>query len=426
MQVRKLRYIHRGREPILNVIIYLSLLLEFGFFYLFSFPLEFYRWNSETSKYLLVGLTFLGVMIIMLTPEWQFRIKKFGFMKWYIINMIFMIFMMNFSAYIQYNVPIRDLFVTSLYLFYIFFSLMLLIKFSKDDNIDRFFSVCNLCFFIWLIICVLENIVYAYYGIHIVKNFLPDWFTRNGFVRMRFISICYLLIPYNFYRIISIKEKKYISIYIITFIALIMQLIIEGTRAYTIIILFSIIGIFLSDTTRNIKNKVIVICIMMGIILATINTTQFKNFIFSFSLSSNNRYIYSSINRVNEVVYYMEIFFRNPILALGNVPYSGDYNVLIKGPEGKFYLEDVGFFGLLAKAGISACLFYFTLVFRQMYILLNLGRKNKYFSLLIGFFVFTILSSATLIITDSQRIFLLPVIIAVFEFLFIKSKENHI
>ena len=159
--------------------------------------------------------------------------------------------------------------------------------------------------------------------------------------------------------------------------------------------------------------------ILFIVIIAFLCSPYFRSFIMSFSTDLSNSLGKSTRIRLLELKYYISIFLNNPLLGFGNIPYNIGLNEIVCGPDKMFWMEDVGFFGLIARFGLGGFLMYGSLIIRQIYILYRIKQvDNSLYSLLVGFFVFTILSSATVIILDTTRMLLFPIILATFEFLY--------
>ncbi len=405
---------------LISLLLYLIILCEFGFFYLINFPAKFYSWNSSVTKYLIAMLTLVLFLFCYCCPKYiQLLKKRYCFTIGYLALIGGCLIISSLYAWACYNVSIKDLVLVCVPYILLILSFPLIIKFHNDKGIYIFFNICNLFFTIWIIISLLENVIYFSTQGHILKNYLQHYFLRNNVVRVLFIPICYLLLPYNFFEVYSFNEKSNIIAKFNLFVGSLSLLIIDGTRTYMIIIFLSFVAIFLTNKSRKKSNKKIMLTILFIVIIAFLCSPYFRSFIMSFSTDLSNSLGKSTRIRLLELKYYISIFLNNPLLGFGNIPYNIGLNEIVCGPDKMFWMEDVGFFGLIARFGLGGFLMYGSLIIRQIYILYRIKQvDNSLYSLLVGFFVFTILSSATVIILDTTRMLLFPIILATFEFLY--------
>ena len=90
----------------------------------------------------------------------------------------------------------------------------------------------------------------------------------------------------------------------------------------------------------------------------------------------------------------------------------------------------MGLIGLIGENGIIGLIFYSLILFRLLYLTYEMVIKKKIWNtdtyFMTGMSVFLILTSATLIITNTMRIFLCPFLLAFYEYYGVKVHERKV
>ena len=116
----------------------------------------------------------------------------------------------------------------------------------------------------------------------------------------------------------------------------------------------------------------------------------------------------STIARLNSVAYYTECFIQNPFCGFG---FTNDASI-INGPTGYSWPSDVGLIGQLAKIGLFVIPIYFVIIIRFLFIFFDKQISHEC-KMLAGInLIYLIMSSGSLIILDSERAILTPIIVS--------------
>ncbi len=229
-----------------------------------------------------------------------------------------------------------------------------------------------------------------------------------------FINIGLILSFSNF--INSYNKLRYRLICLIaTILSYFHVIVIEKTRAIVGIITFCLIIMTIFKYRKKIIKITISGLVILSILLILSTTSVFVNYVKSYDEND-----ISFVARQKSTVYYTSIIKENPFFALGFInPHLEDTSfTLLRGPEGVCYRDDVGIIGFGSTFGILGIGWYLALLVKFVKIIKENIKShliNNYLELL-GLFVFILLSSVTMIIMDPQRIIMLPVILAIYDY----------
>jgi len=166
---------------------------------------------------------------------------------------------------------------------------------------------------------------------------------------------------------------------------------------------------------RNIKNKKLILSIMTIIFILYIITSNLIGKVFSFfDYSSGSVYA-----RVEGIIYYLSFFKQSPINFMGFVNGANNFtNEILHGKQGYLYTTDICILGELTILGILGLIWYIALVIKMIKLCYYKNENGKYVYINIntGVVAFILLSSLTLIVLNSQRIILLPIILSIVEY----------
>ena len=142
-----------------------------------------------------------------------------------------------------------------------------------------------------------------------------------------------------------------------------------------------------------------------------------SDFIQNYVVAIFTKYEISVTARTYAYDYFWSVFKSNPIFGFGFVKSSEAYGTVLHGPLGLAYTDDVGFVGQLAVLGIFSLVIVLGIYTMLMKQIVKIRKKTGCWDcLLVGIYAYLISSSITLIVFDQQRICLLPIIVALFEF----------
>ncbi|WP_242954150.1 hypothetical protein [Clostridium puniceum] len=132
--------------------------------------------------------------------------------------------------------------------------------------------------------------------------------------------------------------------------------------------------------------------------------------------------------RTEALNYYIEKIINNPIIPIGLLNEANNLErfYIIHGKQGYLYESDVGIVGLAVTLGVVGLVWFILLIIKLFRIIIYVYRKkklNEYIEL-VGIITFVIINVITLIITDIERIICLPVILAIFEHVYIRSYDG--
>ena len=373
---------------------------------------------------------FLGVIIIsfmiciyLLPNMFSLVLYKCKFINCYMV-MVFVSYVILFvHSIFQYpmqgiketlNAGISYLALFLVYPIYIF-----LIAEKNDKSIYR---ILDLLAIIRYILILIQYITYES-GILIFPEEMIR--TRNDRLRIGLHFYGNFMILYNFYKIYLTKEKSLFRLFL-TLVGILELILIQQTRAYTLVVLICILIMILFQ--KNTKNKLL----KKGVIVVLIATILFQTNIgsnFIQSLSSTGEEAGSTIGRQYSMAYYLSMFKSHFPLGLG-FPNVDKYGQIL---NHKFqfyttYIDDVGIIGQLGIWGLLIIPIFIVPMIRMIYVIVKLKKQKlydvaKWYGIV---FIYIIATSGTLMVLDSYRIMLFSIIIALIEFENFKIRENKI
>ncbi len=238
---------------------------------------------------------------------------------------------------------------------------------------------------------------------------------RNGSIRIGLHFYGNFMILYNFYQIYYRKNKSILRI--LLFLIGIFELIfIQQTRAYTLVILVNILAMILleKNTKNKLLKKIIIVALVAGIILQTDIVANFIQ-----SLSTTGEEAGSTIGRQYSITYYLSMFKTHFPFGMG-FPNNDKYGYILHHQVKNFttYTDDVGFIGQLGIWGLLLIPIFIVPIIRMIKIIIRLKKQGYYDSFVwcTTMLLYIIITSGTLMILDSYRIMLMPIIVALTEF----------
>ncbi|MGU8226603.1 O-antigen ligase family protein, partial [Clostridium perfringens] len=188
------------------------------------------------------------------------------------------------------------------------------------------------------------------------------------------------------------------------------------TRALIVYVIFSMLIVFIFVNRKSAKKIILMIITLVIAVNVFINLNITKEYINSFTDSKNS---ISNIARSGAIDYFIDRGNENLIFGSGFINSSANSETfyISRGSYGMFSTTDVGIFGYYSIFGIAGLVLYLYLILKMLTIIWTLIKSKKidYCVEIIGIFIFFISTSLTLIVTDSQRIILFPIILALFN-----------
>lgn len=409
-------------KSIYKIIIFLIFLLEARFLYLFNVPNFISQYNTYNIKIIIFLICFLAIWILLTFRHYKYLNRKAIFNKFIIIFILYVSseILISYLNYSVYNHTFIDLMWVSYFYFIIcLYYIIVYLGVRFDDYSYK--KVIIILSLILSIIFIVQAYIYNLGGGLILK--IPETNivgieSRLGRIRLTYPSTlisfgCILSFSEIFNK--EINKKKLLNILNVIF-SIIYLIYVSQTRALIIYVILSMLVVFIFVNRKSVK-KVIIMMITLIIttgIIMNLNIT--KEYLNSFEDSKNS---ISNIAREGAIDYFIDRGSKNLIFGSGfiNPNANSETYYIARGEVGIFSTTDVGIFGYYSIFGIFGLLLYLYLIVKMISIISTLIKNNKidYCIETIGVLTFFITSSATLIVTDSQRIILLPLILAIFN-----------
>jgi hypothetical protein len=362
-----------------------------------------------------------------------------GFLTKYLTVITISVIILYFHAIIMY--PLNGLLTTygfGTYYFYAFFAIPLIYIFEQERGFEHFIQMVNVIAVIMYTVSIIQGIYYIRTGsllFAMANTEITGSMVRDGMVRIDAGAFGNIMLIYNIYNLVNIRSKNRRNI-MISVIVIVLGLLNIYFTGQTRVVLLTMIAVFviliiLGDGS---KNKKVIAGFLLLIGAVTFIFSGFPIKILS-SFSSTGSLAGSTIARTNALSYYLDQFIKNPIFAIG---FAGDVNYynLVHGDSGIYFqtvlvrydYTDVGYIGQLAKTGIFSVFICLWPLFHFIKIAFNfrIRRINVPGAFLIALSFYLVLTSATLIIFDGNRVIAFPLVIAIFEYSFKHIQENKV
>lgn len=314
------------------------------------------------------------------------------------MTMIYMYSSINYPSNELYNIILQ-----SNQFFLIFLSFPLYKFFIKQKGYYHIFNLLNIVVFIWYILCIAQSVTYSVTGtlfLNVFENI------RNNSLRIDLIGIPNIMFLYNFCQVFYNKENKsklfnivqlLLGLYCIVFI--------QQTRAYYIVFICSILAIIVFYRRMTVVRLFFILSCLIFISYYAINS----GFLDSFGPNSED--YGSTVARLGAYSYFWNSFLHNPLFGHGIIA-SVDLLSISTGPYGIYFYADVGFVGALAQYGVFILLLYVLPILYGIVSVYKRIQSRNVDPFAIGFLMYVIVSSSTLLCTNDMRSFLWPFFIA--------------
>ena len=333
------------------------------------------------------------------------------FMKNYVVAMVASLSIIVVTSALRYDGnPLKYVLLETSYFLLIFLALPVY-RFMVRNGKNSFFLTLNIVAFIWYVICIMQVLIYSVNG-----NFFlyVDHLFRNDNLRFSLKSVGCVMVVYNFCKIWTERDKK-IGFNLLQFcLGMYCVFFIQQTRAFFLAIGGAIVAVLLlypttvSKKARNIMLLIVIACIIVG-----------NGFLSTFleSFGSKSIEYNSTILRQGAFLYFWEEFVKNPILGHGIIAGSSHYLQQIKtGPISCYYYADTGFIGELPQLGIFITNIYIWPLCRAIKMSFKQAKEKTVDAFSIGFLVYILLSSPTVICLNPAYYFIWPIFIAFMEY----------
>lgn len=422
----------RQSVTILSLMFFLIFLFDYQIFYLFPFPnwMAFLKNNQLNIVTGLVGI--VTCMIYYARFKKQNRKLYYNMVSYGSLCVLIWFVLVVYSVVVYWEQPLRSTLGAHSTFLYMTFCIPLLVIFYNAKKNMKIFDIINIIAVLWYVIIIYQHIVYAASGAFVfniqelILSSSRDVARTYG-IRISLKSLGNIAILYNFDNFFNNKKRGAGRVF--SFIALVLGLyclfMIQQTRAMTFTVLCSIAAIMLFGAKRVIK-KLIVFSVAIIALGTLIYTGVLSNFFESFSTAATNANREGTTIRISAILYYIECFFKNPILGNG---FTNDfyYPQVQHGSLMMFYYSDVGIFGLLGEVGLMSIPLYFYPLYRiirNTYKMFRIGKLRDY-GFLAGLTVFLILTSISLVITATNLMIAFPVIYTYSEYVYATKVSGY-
>lgn len=368
---------------------------------------------SMTQITILIIVSFLALLMLRKVKKEEYIFNKM------IAFLMFLYVQEIILSYIKYRQTILDIILTSNYLLIIFayYIFRYYVKTAKD--LKKFEFIIVLYTIILSGLFILQYLNFNYNGRVILYNIDID---SLRFDKLRinnrssdFINLGTIL-SFSFF---INKNNNYLYRMfgmIGTLLGVTDIFLVQQTRILCLIVIVSIIFMILSINRKNFVKNVCYLSIISIILISVSSTALITNYTNSFSTDDG-----SYTGRAYAINFFMSQVKESPLYGAGFIRVTdeiGDLYYLARGDQGIAYRSDVGIIGFLDTMGIFGLVWYIVLMYKLCKILINLIKNNliSNYSELVGIFTILLLGSGTLIVMDTQRIILLPIILTIFDF----------
>lgn len=211
----------------------------------------------------------------------------------------------------------------------------------------------------------------------IAREYAAENWVRNGILRINPTAFGIILPLMSLYMINYYKKKHRKYIYMCALvISSIFTLYISQTRIDVMAILVSIVFFFFANGKLDKKKFFYSILLVAAIGYMLYFTDIPKEFFNTFS--TKGEYGMSTLNRINEIDYFGQLFKEHPLLGLGPLSSADtDFIGLLRGKSKIYFLEDLGILGGIFNYGILGGSISIILIGRLFYILAKLKKDKR-------------------------------------------------
>ena len=315
--------------------------------------------------------------------------------------------------------PLLTIRVVSQYMMVIW-AIPIYILISRDHSEKYVLELINFISVVWCLLILLQSIVYTING-SMLFSFLDNSLFGYREERLRYSvgPFANFSLIYCFWYIYFTKIKKKLYHTISFAILLLTNIFVQQSRMAIIAIIVTMIVMILMEKRSGYR-----IFRKLSIIFALICFLILTDYVESYFESIFTKYDVSISSRIYSYSYYWGVFKSNPLFGFGLLKTDLAYQSILYGPLGMASMDDVGFVGQMAALGIFSIVIIAGIYVYMMRVIILIKRNTKEIhSLLLGAFVYLLCTTPTLIVFDQQRICLVPLLIALFEYQLVQSKN---
>lgn len=290
----------------------------------------------------------------------------------------------------------------------------------RNNGITGLLSIINGISLVWFVLIILQKIIYQRNGVIFFASTF-EYQIRNG-IRISLSCLGNLSLIFNLYQLWYVKRSKRSRFCGITAVLGFYSLFaIQQTRSLILAVCVSCLIMILSDSRRDVY-KVLKKCLVFVLLIFIIYSTGLLNSFLGSFFDESSIYGDTTTVRLSGIKYYFDIFKNNPLFGFGFASVA-DYNSLINGPYGSYFLNDVGIVGQMARLGVFIIPIYIWPVLRFVRITIETYKVGNLlnFSLLLAMVMYLIITSVSVIMIDSARSIGMPLYFAVFEYQHFKN-----
>lgn len=411
---------------ITTIIILLCVLIEYHFFYMFSYSQLMSRLLYDTRYALFAAIALLLLVWTIIVRKGSMRFYTGWAKKYSIAAFVSFCILLAYSHKIYPAQKMIDTLAIGGRYACVLLVIPIMFLFIRDNGTKRFLTYLNRVVFFWYFLTVVQSIVYAKTGGFLFSfgdYYLSGVNIRNFNIRVTQGTFGSIMLLYNT-SVVFFGEKKHklfnifmvaLSVYHVVFIQQTRVMIIISAACLAFVVLFY---------GKNVKQQIFraVTVLATGIVLGT--SSAVSEFIATFT-STSLEYSGSTVAREYAITYFMGVFAKNPLMGYG-WPADAGYSQVAHGLLGTAYTSDVGFIGLLVETGLFSLIFFIIPIIRMIYILcktkeMPLDAMRMFLMVLV---IYLLTTSATVIITDGARCLALPVIMALYEYYYASYLEE--
>lgn len=313
-----------------------------------------------------------------------------------------------------YNYSDYEIFYALRQYLWLILSVPLYYEMIKKDNLDRYLDKIASITFISLLMRTFTWFCKNYLGVTVCYNLLYEYgnlWGRDGKQRLDATALIGVIIPILYYLFKKYKKRKYMTTLIFVFIYLVF---VSQTRTLILGFVACMVSMLLFER-RSSSKKLIVQLTFLSIIIIAMNMGAVDFLIDKMNLSTGN----SSIGyRQYEYAYYSSLLVPDKWktgLGIITTLNANGRRLMFGNLDTQMYLDDLGIFECFLQFGLFSIFLYGALLIYIFYIMLKCNRAKVYdYSLyLTGQFFYIALVSMPLNLFGIQRIFSVPIILAI-------------
>lgn len=412
--------------------VFFLMILEFNFYQLNAFlSYLFVQVNADYNKTLIAVMSAACFLLLILNKKAK-KLYTAEYLYFNVINLAFFFFIVleTFFAVIRYGQSPFDIFAEMRHYYILLMAFPICYGLEKCRDSRKILDLFLALIFVYVILIFLQAMVYNTSSFWFLNGYISEKSFRDGSLRIGLGSLAPFLLLYSFSCCCDSGQhfRKRCTALIVTVVTVGAYVYCTQTRALNLALGGAMLAILMVAKYRASKKTILLYLLAMGIFFC------FYQGIFSelvYSLFFDQSKSSSALGRLYSIKHYLRAFYDNPVFGTGIIRETNLKFAFIKhGSDGLVYSDDVGVIGLIGENGIIGLIFYSLILFRLLYLTYEMVIKKKVWNtdtyFMAGMSVFLILTSATLIITNTMRIFLCPFLLAFYEYYGVKVHERKV